>query len=183
MSADNRAATRYARALFGLALQRNEIDDVARSIAQVAQTVQSSPDLVAVLHHPRITRSRKKELLAQVFAGQIGTNVQNFLSLLIEKDRATLIPEAAREFERLLDEHRHEADAEAVSAVPLTEVQREALLQRLQATTGYKVRLTTRVDDSILGGLVVRVGDKLIDGSVATQLNHLREQLRQAKVT
>src|SRR4028119_938382 len=102
MSADTRAARRYAQALFGLAVQRDEVDEVAGGLKQVAETVRTSPDLQAVLHHPRITRTRKKELLRHVFAGQIRPDVENFLSLLVQKDRADIILDAAREFERLL---------------------------------------------------------------------------------
>jgi F-type H+-transporting ATPase subunit delta len=89
----------------------------------------------------------------------------------------------AAEFKRLLDEHRREIDAEAVTAIALSPAQQEALLQRLQTATGYTVRLKTRVDESILGGLIVRIGDKLIDGSVRSRLEMMREQLKQAKVT
>ena len=70
-----------------------------------------------------------------------------------------------------------------MSAVPLTPEQHSALQQKLQAATGYTVRLKTRVDENILGGLIIRVGDRLIDGSVATQLQSMREQLKRAKVT
>lgn len=102
--------------------------------------------------------------------------------MLVEKDRADIIPNVASEFARLLDEHRKEANAEAISAVPLTGEQKAHLENQLQAATGYKVRLKTRVDENILGGLIVRVGDKLIDASVATRLAQLRNKLKQVKV-
>lgn len=183
IGSDLRAARRYARALFQLALERNEVEDIASGLATVTQATQTSPELMAVLHHPRITRERKKELLRHIFGGAVREDIERFLFLLVEKDRAVIIPNVAREFERLLDEHRREVDAEATSAVPLLPAQQEALLQKLRAATGYTVRLSTRVDESILGGLIVRVGDRLIDGSVATRLQTMREQLKQVKVT
>lgn len=182
-SGDTRAAVRYAKALFGLALQRNELDAVAENLAAVTQVVDTVPDLRTVLAHPRITRERKREIVSKAFAGQVRPDVEHFLFLLIDKDRANLVVKAGEEFARLVDEHRKEVDAEAVTAVPLTEAQQAALCQKLQATTGYTVRLKTRVDENILGGMIVQVGDRLLDGSVAAQLQALHNQLRRAKVS
>ena len=182
MKGDTRAARRYARAVFQMALKRDEVDAVASGLAQVALSESSSPQLMTVLQHPRITRERKKELLKQVFGDSVPVDVANFLRLLVDKDRADILPEVAVQFRRLLDENRKQLDAEATTAVEMTEAQRAALLQRLQTQTGYTVRLQTSVDESILGGLIVRVGDRLIDGSVRTQLQTMREQLKQAKV-
>ncbi|HEX8237946.1 MAG TPA: F0F1 ATP synthase subunit delta [Abditibacteriaceae bacterium] len=183
MRGDIRAARRYARALFQLALERNEVDSIAAGLREVAQVAGGSRELMQVLNHPRITRQRKKELLSHVFGGALRTDIERFLFLLVERERAGIILSVASEFEHLLDEYRREVDAEAVTTVPLSAAQEAALLQRLQAATGYTVRLKTRVDESILGGLVVRIGDRLIDGSVRARLEVLREQLKQAKVT
>ena len=81
-----------------------------------------------------------------------------------------------------MDTHRREADAEAITAVPLTPAQITGLEAALATKFGVKVRLTTRVDEKLLGGLVVRVGDKLIDGSVSTRLHALSDQLKRTKV-
>jgi len=136
-----------------------------------------------VLQHPQITRERKKELLKQVYQESVGSDVQHFLSLLIDKDRSELLPQVVQQFGRLLDEHNQEMDVEATTAIPLTPQQEAALRERLETTTGYKLRLKTRVDEEVLGGLIIRFGDKLIDGSVATELRGVREHLRRAKVT
>ncbi len=182
MKGDTRAARRYARAIFQMALKREEVDVVASGLAQVALSEDASPQLMTVLQHPRITRERKKELLKQVFGDSVPADVANFLTLLVDKDRADILPEVAIQFRRLLDENRKQLDAEATTAIPMSDAQRDALLNRLQAQTGYTIRLQTRVDESIVGGLIVRVGDRLIDGSVRTQLQTMREQLKQAKV-
>jgi F-type H+-transporting ATPase subunit delta len=182
-SGDLRAARRYSTALFRMAVNRNEAAEVAESLKTVTDLVTQSPELMTVLQHPRISRERKKELLKQVFENRVRADVEHFLILLVEKDRAEIIPHVARQFGILMDEHRHETDAEAITAVPLTDAQIDALRRQLQAATGYTVRLKTRVDEKILGGLIVRVGDRLIDGSSATRLQMMREQLRREKVT
>jgi F-type H+-transporting ATPase subunit delta len=180
---DSKATRRYAHALFNVALERNEVDDVARNLETITQTVTASPELMTVLHHPRINNARRKDILRRVFQGSVRQDVENFLFLLIEKDRANIIPDIAREFARLVDVHRGAADALAISAVELTAQQQEALNAQLRAQMGLNtIRLQTRVDPSILGGLVVRVGDKLFDGSAYTQLQQIREQMKQTKV-
>lgn len=179
---DPRAARRYAGALFNVAVARGEEDEIARNLATVSSVALESPQLMGVLQHPRITRDQKKGILSKVFQDQVRPDVIHFLLMLVEKDRASMIPSAAKEFARLLDEHRQEADAEAITALPLTPEQETQLKVRLQEATGYKVRLKTRVDERILGGLIVRVGDKLIDASVLSQLEEIRSRLKQIKV-
>ena len=182
-SLDLRAARRYAGALFNVAIKHDEVDDVARNLKMVTDVTEQSPELMAVLHHPRITRQRKKELLHQIFEGNVRTDVENFLFLLVEKDRAPIIPAVVREYSRMVDEYRGEVDATAISAQPMTESQSAALQQQLEQTTGLRVRLKTKTDASLLGGLVVRVGDRMIDASLATRLQAMREQLKKTKVT
>ena len=180
---DLRAARRYARALFQIALKGEDLDLVAENLDSISHAARTAPAFMNVLRHPRITRDRKKAMLHQIFEGRVQPLVEHFLFLIIEKDRAGIIPTVAAQFRELLDEHRREIDAEAISAVPMTDAQIEALRTRLKAATGYNIRLVTRVDDSILGGLMVRVGDKLYDGSLAAQLQRIEEQLRQVKVS
>ena len=180
---DFRAARRYARALFQAALKVGQVDEAAQNLDAINAVTAESPQLMSVLRHPRITRQRKSELLKAGFEGRVLPIVEHFLFLVIEKDRASILPNVAGQYKILLDQHRREVDAEAVSAVPLTGAQCDALRERLKASTGFNIRLQTRVDETILGGLLVRVGDKLFDGSIATQLRRIEEQLRQVKVS
>lgn len=179
---DTRVAIRYAKALFNVAASRGEIDKIAGDLTALRDLMARVPQLDQILRHPRITNERKKQLLHDTLQNQVNADIERFLSLLIDKDRTAVLKRAITEFARLVDEHRREADAEAVTAIPLSEAQTNALKQQLQAVSGYNIRLKTRVDESILGGMIVRVGDKLVDGSVASQLRSLQEQLRRAKV-
>ena len=183
MAGDLSVARRYATALFAIAEKKNEVAEVAQGLSDVVAATHDSAQLMTVLHHPRITREKKKAVLHGIFGGSVRADVENFLFLVVEKDRAVLLPDMARAFNRLVDEHKGEADAEATSAVPLSPAQVTALEASLQQRFGVKVRLKTRVDEKILGGLVVRVGDKLVDGSTATRLRLLNEQLKRVKVT
>lgn len=180
---DSSAIRRYSHALFNVAQERGEIDGVASDLKAITQTMLDSPAIGQMLQNPLVTHDRRKALLQQIFAGNLRPDVEHFLFLLIDKDRAHILPHVARDFNRYVDEARGEADAEAVSAVELSEEQRSALVERLKLSTGLRtIRLTTRVDPNILGGLIIRVGDKLIDGSATTQLAQMKEQLKRAKV-
>jgi len=179
---DLRAARRYAKALFNAALKADQVDSAGTGLAEITAAADSTPQLMNVLRHPLISRSRKTEILRSLFESSVTPLVEHFLFLLVEKDRAGMIDSVNAEFIRLVDEYRGIANAEAVTAVAMTDSERDALQQQLQTATGKTIRLTTRVNEEILGGLIVRVGDRMVDGSVATQLLRMREGLKQVKV-
>lgn len=159
------------------------MDVVAANLHEVADAVRGSRDLMGVMHHPLLTLDKKKSVLRAVFGGRVRPDVEKFLFLVVEKNRAVMLPQIVDEFDRLVDEFRGESDAEAVTAVPLAPAQIASLEAALQQRFGVKVRLKTRIDPEVLGGLQVRVGDKLIDATVRTQLDRLGERLKRVKVT
>ena len=181
-SSDLRASHRYSKALFNLSLQRNDLDRVAADMKMLGGLLDGTPQLQTILQHPRITRERKKELLHEVIEDQVSVDVEQFLLFLIDKQRAPLLHRTIDQFARLVDEYRKQVDVEAISAVALSAAQQQALADRLREASGYTIRLTTRIDENILGGLIIRIGDKLIDGSIASQLQALRIQFQNAKV-
>ncbi len=182
MTGDLSVARRYASALFEIAKKKGEVDAVAASLKEVGTTVQGSRELMSVLHHPLLPLEKKKSVLQAVFSGNAHPDVAKFLLLVVEKNRAVVLPQILIEFNRLVDEFRSEADAEVVSAIELSPAQITDIKAALQKKFGVQVRLKTRVDQNILGGLIVRVGDKLIDSSVESKLRTLNEQLKRVKV-
>jgi len=179
---DSAVARRYAGALFNTAEARGLIAQAASGLLEVADTLAGSKELVAVVNHPFLGRDKKRQILRDLFTPRVVPLVTDFLDLVVEKERANYLPQMQVEFARLVDESNHEADGEVVSAIPLTPAQRTALLAGLEAKFGVKVRLKEKVDPEILGGLVLRVGDKLLDGSVDSRLQRLGEQLKRTKV-
>ena len=177
---DTRAARRYASALFRVAVKTGIQDETRANLNALAGAL-SNPAVARALNNPRVPVERKQQVMRSMLAGS-GEGLEHFVNLLSERNRLDLIENVARSFGRLVDEHNRVADGEAVTAVALTPGQEEALRARLEAETGYQVRLKTRVDESIIGGLVVRVGDRQFDGSVATQLRAMREALKRARV-
>ena len=133
--------------------------------------------LRAVLLLPLISDDRKYKILDDAFGDRVTASSLSFLKLMVRKRREDLIEEALREFRVLLAELENTVDAEAASAVPLTAEQSASLTASLQTMTGKTVRLTAHLDPSLVGGVVVRIGDTVIDGSVRGQLARLEQQL------
>ena len=174
------AAKRYARALFDVVLhQKGDLDRVGQELESFAALVSGNAGLTAVITNPAIPAARKRAmvdaLLAQ--AGQVSDQVARTLQLLADRDRLPLVPQLARAYgERLMD-HRQIVRAEITTAVPLEADRAKAMADALGAATGRQVLLNQKVDSSILGGVVARVGSVIYDGSVARQLDKMKEQL------
>lgn len=172
-------AKRYAEAIFRLAGERREWDQWQKDLATLASLSQEA-ELVALLENPRIPFERKRQLLGQVAAG-VEPLALNLASLLVAKGRLAMMGEIAAEYERLLDAQRGIERAQVVTAIPLEEAEKEELSRRLAQATGRKIRLETEVSSSLIGGLVVRLGDQLLDGSLRARLQTLKKSLLEAK--
>ena len=174
---DIRVAKRYAAALFGVARRDSILDAVEQDMTLVSRFLAEVPYLRAVLIQPLVSVARKNIVVDEAFGDRVTASSLNFLKLLIRKRREDLISECIREFHALLAEHTNTVDAEAWSAVPMTADQQERLASGLHALTGKTVRLVAKVDHALVGGVVVRIGDTVMDGSVRGKLERLERQL------
>lgn len=174
MAKRDSAPRRYAEAAFQLAERDGSIETWRRELEQaVAET---DGQLMAVLANPALPLDERLTAANRVFAG-LSQPVRNIVLLLVRRGRIEQLPRVAAEFVRLDDRRQGITHATATSAAPLTDIETRALTARLEQMTGGRVALTTDVDEGLLGGLVVRVGDRLIDGSVRGRLERLRNQL------
>ncbi|MCX7643043.1 MAG: ATP synthase F1 subunit delta [Armatimonadetes bacterium] len=172
-------ARRYAIALLQVAAKANELDRVEAEVKALADTLNRSPLLVKFLAQPLIPFGEKARQVRQWFENRISPITLNFLLSVIKHKRIEHFDHIARIFTELVREHRNETVAEITTAVPLTEEERALTVQRLQEVTGKKVLLSEKVDPSILGGMRIVVGDKLLDLSLKGHLERIRERLRQ----
>lgn len=170
-------ARRYASALLAQAKKTQTVAAAQSELSQVADAVAARPHLQALLNQPLVTEERKKQVLRDEFAGKVSPAVVGFLSLLADKRRINLLPEVQSEFARLVREYENIALATATSAVPLTAEQAAALEKSLEARTGKDIQLEMAVDPDLIGGILVRIGDTVLDGTVKGNLERLREQL------
>ena len=176
MARRDSAARRYAEAAFQVA-ERDDTLETWRSDLDLAASVAGDDRALTVLANPAIPVERRAEVLTELVGGRISTPAQNLVQLLLRRGRMEELPRVAAEFRRLDDRRQGVTNAIATSAIPLTPDEVRALTQRLEQTTGGRIALEERVDPSVLGGLIVRVGDRLIDGSVRGRLERLRTKL------
>jgi len=169
------AAKRYAQAAFGIARERDELDRWVEDLRAIADLA-AQPGVVELLASSRVPFEVKERLLRSGLA-DVSPLALNLARLLVQKGRIALAGQVRDEYQRLLDEHRGMAQALVLTAVPLSEDEERAVAQRLRELTGKEIVLERRVDPEIMGGLVARVGDRLIDGSTRTRLLELRRKL------
>jgi F-type H+-transporting ATPase subunit delta len=169
------AAKRYAQAAFDIARERNELDRWVEEIRAIVDLA-AQPGVVEFLASSRVPFEVKERLLRSGLA-DVSPLALNLARLLVQKGRITLAQQVRDEYQRLLDEHRGRAQALVLTAVPLSDDEERDVAQRLRELTGKEIVLERRVDPEILGGLVARVGDRLVDGSTRTRLLELRRQL------
>jgi F-type H+-transporting ATPase subunit delta len=174
------AAGRYARALFDVAIkERADVERVQSDLQQFVDLFAQHPSLAHTLGNPAIPASKKKGVAQALIerAGGLSPMVAKLMLLLAERDRLALLPDIARIYgERVMD-HLNVIRAEVTTAVELAPDRLLALEHGLQQATGRKVVLESKVDPSIIGGVITRLGSTVYDGSVTTQLQKLKQSL------
>jgi len=180
---NNRSVSRrYAQALLMIAFEKNALDQYEQELKAFAGILQSEPKLKMVMDNPKVMPEEKKKLLEQVIQGKVCTMVRNFLFLIVDKKRENYFLDIIAEFSNYADEARNIVDAEVRSVVALTEKDFRDLEAKLAKATGKQVRLKSVIDPKLIGGLVVRIGDTVIDGSVTKRLSLLRKALQQTQL-
>jgi F-type H+-transporting ATPase subunit delta len=169
-------ARRYARAAFELALERGQSPEDWLADLDTIEGVVSDPDVNRVLTSPKLSFEEKRSLVDRATSG-LDPLRRNFLYLLLDRNRVELIGAIRREFRAMVLEHQGIAEATVTTAVPISDAEAARVADQLSRLVGKKVVINREVDPSIIGGLVARVGDTLINGSVAARLDALREQL------
>jgi F-type H+-transporting ATPase subunit delta len=170
------SASRYAKAIFELAQEEGRIDEWAAQLALIRQVLED-PGAAEVLANPSISSEVRMKAVEQLDLPGIDPEGMNLMRMLVHAGRAHRAGEIGDRFEVLADEAAGRVRATVTTAIPLGEDDQEALRKDLSRQLGKDVRLEARVDPAILGGLVLLVGDRLTDGSVAARLDQLRRQV------
>ncbi|MFM1816654.1 MAG: hypothetical protein RLZ98_3349 [Pseudomonadota bacterium] len=175
-------AGRYASALFDLATEQNQTVAVERDLTSFQALLEESEDLRRLVRSPVFsTDEQSKAIAAIVDKAGAGELTSNFLRLIARNRRLFALPDMIRAYRSMAARARGEVDADVASAVPLTEQQLIQLTDTLKAAVGKDVKIHTRVDPSLLGGLVVKVGSRMIDSSLATKLNSLKTRMKEVR--
>ena len=173
------AGTRYARAVFDVARKEGDVEQVGRDLNSFADLISGHELLGRVLANPAIPAARKRAVVEQLVAkgGQLSPIVGKLLLMLAERDRLVILPDIVAAYRQRLMEHAKVVRAEVVTAVDLPAERLAALQQGLAGATGRDVQLENRVDPSIIGGAITRIGSTVYDGSVTRQLEKMKEAL------
>ena len=175
----NPVARRYALALYLEAQEKGVADRIDEDMAALGDTLSGSPELGSLFRSPVIPRPKKEAVLNRLFEGKVDDLTIRFIRLLVEKERAELLPAAVAAYAALKDERLGVVEAYVRTAKPLGFDEAESLRKALEARSGKKVRMKMDVEPSLVGGLVVRMGDKVFDRSVRHQLQVLSAQFQE----
>lgn len=176
MARPTAAGRRYAEAAFELATRDGALDGWGEGLALAARFA-ADDSVVHVVDNPSIPHADRLAAVARLLEGRVVPGVLNLARLLARRGRFETLPAIAGEYSRLLNRRRGIVEAVVTSAMPLTDEETSALRARIEGMTGAAVDLRAEVDEALIGGLTVRVGDQLLDASVRGRLERLRIQL------
>lgn len=168
-----KVASRYAKSLLDLVNENGKLEQSKADIELIAEVIRSNSELKAVLSNPIVKIDKKQNILKSLFAGKVGDEVLSFLDIMVRKGRGELVYATTLEFIREYDELKGIVHAEVVSASPLSATNMESLKANIAAQINAQVVLTNTIDESLIGGFVVTVGDRQIDASIAGRLDNL----------
>lgn len=174
------AAGRYATALFELAEEAGSLDQADVDLSALEAALADSPDLDDLIKNPIYTREEQGAAMAAV-ADKMGLSplVKNVIGLMATKRRLFAVPQLIKVFQALLADHRGEITADVTAARALSDTQSGALVEQIKASMGREVKLNVTVDESIIGGLIVKVGSRMIDSSIRSKLSSLQNAMKE----
>jgi len=173
-------ADRYATAVFDLAKEGKELDKLEANLDDLSAALSSSPELTDLIHSPVYSRDAQSNAITAVAAKMgLTQTMQNVLALMASKRRLFVLPQMINRLRDLIAEEKGEVTADVVSAVKLTAAQSKDLAKTLKEKVGKDVKINATVDESLIGGLIVKVGSKMIDTSVRSKLNSLKNAMKE----
>ncbi len=170
-------AIKYSKAMFLLAQEEGKLNEYGAELKALAEALEATPELKAFLESPMIPRQAKQEAVEKIFAGELSPMVLNFLRLLLDKQRVSSLEEIVRQYENFANEAQGILVADVTTARAMSEALGDRLIAKLGELTGKKIKLRKHLDEKLLGGAVVRMGDTLVDGSLKSRMKALEAQL------
>ncbi|MBR1859153.1 MAG: ATP synthase F1 subunit delta [Selenomonadaceae bacterium] len=174
-------ALKYSTAIFEIAKEENKLVPYGEELAEIRENLFQIPQVRAFFQNPQIQPEAKKELLTKCFKGEVSPVIFNFLMLLVDKRRIGIFDAIEEEYRRLSNRARGIIIADVTTARGISKQQQSQLQKKLASITNKKVQLRLHENKEIIGGVIVKIGDKRIDGSVAGKLESMRQQLMTAQ--
>lgn len=173
----NVVANRYAEALFQLGEEENLTNELYKELEKIVDMTKVSNDFYKVLKSPLVAKSEKKNLIEIILDKEVNCNIKNFLKVLIDKDRIAFLEDIEMSYKELLNKKNNIIAGVAISAIPMNETDIKELEIKLSSKYNKNVTIENVVDKTILGGVLVRIGNEQIDGTVKTRLDKMKEHL------
>ncbi|TCP20257.1 ATP synthase F1 subcomplex delta subunit [Scopulibacillus darangshiensis] len=170
-------AKRYAQALFEIAKEHGQVDSYEAQLKMVKETIAASKELRQVLNHPQIDKKDKKALIEKLFHSDTSTEMLNLLYVLVDRSRENIIPYLYLDFVDFANDDRGIVDMIVTTATPMDEEEQRKFTEELAAKLQKKLRLTIKVDKDIIGGMIVKVGNRVFDSSIAGKLQRFKREL------
>ncbi|MBR5421370.1 MAG: ATP synthase F1 subunit delta [Lachnospiraceae bacterium] len=172
------ASRTYGEALFSLACEENKVNELYDEVLALKRILAEDPDFTVLMNHPKVTKEEKEQLLDKVFGGRMDKELLGFLQLLLKKDRYSELPAVIEYFVGAVKEYRGIGVAYVTAPQEPSAAQKKEIEAKLLSTTKYKsMEMHFAVDKSLIGGLVIRIGDKVVDSSIRTKLEGLKREL------
>jgi len=169
-------ATRYAESLMQMAEEKNLLEQISKDMESVRDTFKGSRELRNFLKNPVIDYGKKNSVLEEIFKANISDDTFKFIAFVLKKKREDILAEITERFLQLRDEKLRIVNASVVSAIELSDEQKESVKRELEKYSDKKVRLYYKLDKNIIGGFVIRLGDTVLDASLKRQLELLKEK-------
>lgn len=171
-------ATKYAEALIKIAKPQDRLDTQAEELNLITKIIRANENLIKIIRHPGIKLKDKELLLRNVLKHySLSVDTLNLLSLLLKKDRFNLLADISSKYQQIVDTLENRCRVDIISAVPIRKHEEEKLITKLSNILQAKIILNVNINPKILGGLVLHIGDKIIDGSIQRRLFMLRKEL------
>ena len=173
----------YGDALFAVALEENRMDEFFEAVKVVADILRTNDEFGKLMNHPKITKEDKVKIVEETFGNRIPKEITGIMTLLVTKGRAEAILSVFDYFIALVKEEKKIGSASVATAVALTDAQKAKVEQKLLDTTKYEsFEMNYSVDESLIGGMVIRIGDRVVDSSIKTKLYELSRDLRKVQI-
>ncbi|MCM1253123.1 MAG: F0F1 ATP synthase subunit delta [Clostridium sp.] len=173
----------YGDALFELAVEENKVDSLLEEIEQLQKVLKENDEFGKLMTHPKINKEEKLQVVTNVFKGRISDELLGFITIIISKDRYQEIDEILEYFLAEVKKYKGIGVATVTTAVPLREEQCKKIEQKLLDTTDYKsMEMNYKLDAALIGGMVIRIGDRVVDSSISTKLSELQKDLLKVQI-
>ncbi|WP_425446170.1 F0F1 ATP synthase subunit delta [Dethiothermospora halolimnae] len=173
---------RYAEALFEVAIELDKLETFKEEINGVSHVFNNEPQLKTVFEHPKLSNNEKKDIINSIFKDRVSGEILNLLYILVDKRREKFVSDISKEYTILSNEEQGIIEAKAITAVKMSDKEKEKLQDKLSKKLDKTVILTNAVDEKVLGGVLLKIEDRVIDSSIQGQIEEIKKNLSNVRI-